>query len=207
MNDNRIRIRISLNPENEEDLIIINYLESSNEKAQTILKKCILNHIMAEDEKKQVLVDLIKEEKDNKEKRKTRLFRKKEKRDCKQTEDALVKRYKVEEKNIEDYESLEKYAINKRLEPDVMAMMSFALDCGIDYKTILSMVENNLTAQQMRAVIDLIEAKDQAKRSKNIIIKQGKVNKNIKESKKDIKQNDPLAVEVKDLPKDIPEDK
>ena len=83
-----------------------------------------------------------------------------------------------------------------------MNMMAMAIDCGIDYKLILSMVENNLSANQMRAVIDLIMAKKPSLNN-TPIIKSANNNKSNKENKKNVKENDPLAVELKGVPDDI----
>ena len=206
MQDTRIRIRISLNPENKDDLRIIEFLNGANENAQMLFKKCVLYYINADDKTNKkdtkVSVNLLKEEVNNKEKRKTKFLCRKTKKDNKSIEDASIIKYKVEEINLDGYESLEKYVIEKKLEPDVMNMMAMAIDCGIDYKLILSMVENNLSANQMRAVIDLIMAKKPSLNN-TPIIKSANNNKSNKENKKNVKENDPLAVELKGVPDDI----
>ena len=240
MEDNRRRIRISFNPDNEEEAEILAYFDNSDESAQVLIKRALRDYIKPAEIKSveatevvenpvsqetpeplkenQINYNVIREEPhDKKEKQRWYIFRRKSrKEDANESED---RRYIVEEKSINDYESLEKYAIEKKLEPEIMTMMALALDWGVDYGTIISMIENNLSPHQMRAVIDLVMAKKKTSKPKNppssAVNKasSGKTDKksdNKTDSKSDNKPDnkvdgnkDPLAVELKGVTEDI----
>ncbi len=73
----------------------------------------------------------------------------------------MIVKYEMQEQSTEDYTSLEDYVIKKKLDPAVMNMIACAVENRISYRMILSMLENGLTAHQMRGVIDVILAKRQ----------------------------------------------
>ena len=72
-----------------------------------------------------------------------------------------VVKYEASVKTIDDYKSLEEYVIGKNLEPAVMTMIACAINNHISYHIIFSMIENGLSAKQMRGVVDLVLAKRQ----------------------------------------------
>ena len=160
MADDRTRIRISLNPNNESDCEIMEHLEKC-ENPGNELKELAYAEIKRRKEEKQQENEIVKYQvirRENKKgKRHGRWFGKR-----KQSEPEYVK-YTAEEVQADNFRSLEEYLIRKNLDPSVMSVITGALEKGVDYGTILSMVENGLNAQQMRCVIELFRAKAQMK--------------------------------------------
>ena len=198
MQDNRVRIRLSFDPNNQEDSAILDYLNNAGEGISKRIKKCImecmenkLEPVKEEETGGNCLkYDLIKETIVDESKKKNKYlfpFKRKKNKDK-----SVIKKYEVEENEFDKFENLEKYIIEKKLESDVMTMLAMAIDCGVDSKTIFSMVENGLDAKQIRALIDVDIADKQVKnRAPNLRVKNKRKN--------EIKENDPLAIDIVDL--------
>ena len=69
-----------------------------------------------------------------------------------------IVKYEAQERIVEDYTSLEDYMIRNKLDQGVMNMVAFAIKNNIDYSKILTMIENGLAPQQMRAYIEYLLA-------------------------------------------------
>ena len=164
MADERVRIRIGLNPGSETDREILDYLECFDNPGMA-LKDLAYAQIKQEQEAERQKNESVKYKMIRREKVPLKSSKRWFGRKKKQVNEPEYVKYSVEEKQMDDFHSLEDYLIRKKLDPSVMTMITAALEKGIDYGTILSMVENGLNAQQMRGVIEVVMVKRANKQS------------------------------------------
>lgn len=76
-------------------------------------------------------------------------------------------KYSKKEVRIENISDFDAYIINSRLNSEQLTEISTAIDKGIDEKYIVSMIENNLSAAQMKSNVNILLARQRAQIKSN----------------------------------------
>ena len=179
------RVRVSFNTQVERDQMCIAYLQRDTARQYETIKQLVYEAILAREAERheEDQIQQLKKEIDEKdhiidtlrEKQKGgnyyeivvdseaagessggKLFRKKKR----QKEDNVpIRKYHAEERQLDPELSLEELVLSEKVDPGSMTMLSVAIEQGIDEKLIRSMIMENLSAKEIRGVINIVQAK------------------------------------------------